>query len=461
MRRILALGGALILSASCALASEYGDQLANLRTIYGDHLAKIESEAGKKLEAWPVSYTNGLLQLKTAHQQKGDLEGWQAVTTELKRFAEDAEITEDHLVTKPNDLRSLQTHFKDVVQKCSLDKSGDILSLTDKYVSRLEAVQKKLTIEGLMEDAIAYNAEIRRVKSSPTFTAAEFEVAAYEAAQARVERPVDNGPDGNAEPHPVTNTPTAPLPREGRLIGNCRVYPGNGPFVEGRRYKPLVLKATSRGRTLRKISVQARTAQQDSAGRNEWSGSRTDQTHTHLRVQLRTLSGLEVTAPIIAIQLFSRSVTRKGNVAPTQLAGHRVDLPALDASSLTVDCPAVKTAKWSESVYSSYSGSDKKGNEFYGTVITVFDSGGNMLYQAAAGNALDDLAPSDPPKLPTVSTEDPQVRLGRLEQVYYAAMREHRHNGGQELRRKMEEARVAYMEAKRVAGEAQDAPAED
>jgi len=456
MKNTLALGTALILLSVCALASEHGDRLANLRTIYAEQIEKIQSESDKKLEAWPVSYTNGLLQLQSAHQRQGDLEGWQTVTTELKRFAEDGDITEDCIVKKPDDLRGLQVRFRDAAQQYSLERSREILSLTDKYVSRLEAMQRKLTIEGQMDDAIACSAEIRRVKSNPAFTAAEFEVAAFETGKAREEGPTNGSSGGDTARPSLPRTPSAPLPREGKLIGTCRVYPGNGPVVEGRRYKRLVLKPTPAARTLRKFSVQASTAQRNSTGRTgSYGGTRTDQTHTHLRVQLRTLSGLDVPAPVVVIQLFSRSVARKGNVVPSQLAGHCVDLPSLDASSVTIDCPEVKTAKWEMSPYSDYYSPGKKGNEFYGAIISVFDSQGGLLYQAAAGNALDDFAPTEPPKRRSAATDNPQATLGKLEQAYYSAMREYRHKGGSERRKEAEEAREAFLEAQRAARESE------
>jgi hypothetical protein len=460
MRKKLALLTALVLASACALASEYRDKLDNLRNIYAEHLERIESESGKKMASWPDSYTDGLRQLQSARQQKGDLDGWQAVTTELKRFAEEGDITEDCIVAKPEALRELQTRFRNVVQKYSLEKSEEILSLADMYVSRLETAQKKLTIEGLMEDAIAYNTEIRRVKASPAFTAAEFEVAAYEAAKARREQTPESDEGDDTPPPSPPKIASSPLTREGRLIGSCRAYSGSGPAVAGRRYKRLVLKPTPAARTLRKVSVQASTAQSESTGRAGEYGSKTDQTHTLLRLQLRTLSGLDVTSPVVVIQLFSRSIARKGNVEPSQLAGHRLDLPSLDSSTVTIDCPEVKTAKWDDR-YSYYSSSsEKKGNEFYGVLISVFDHEGTLLYQAASGNALDDLAPTTPPKRKPAATADPRAALGRLEQAYYSAMREHRHRGGSERRKAMEEARDAFLEAKRAADRA-EGPEED
>ncbi len=455
MRKTLALRTVLVLVSAYAVASEYGDKLANLRTIYAEHLERIESESGKKLTSWPASYTSGLRQLQSTYQQKGDLDSWQNATAELKRFAEEGDITEGCIVLKPDGLRELQVRFRDVVQKYSLERSEEILSLTEMYVARLEAAQKKLTIEGLMEDAIAYNAEIRRVKSSPAFTAAEFEVAAYEAAKAREEQATEDDPENPVPPPPPSGTPIKPLSREGRLIGSCRVYSGNGPMTEGRRYKRLVLKPTDAARTLRKLSVQASTAQKSSAGRTTTSSyysAKVDYTHTYLRVQLRTLSGLDVSAPLVYIQLFSRSVARKGNVTPSQLAGHAVALPGLDAATVTIDCPEVKTGKY-EDRYSSYSSSStKKGGEFYGILISVFDAQGALLYQAASGNALNDFAPTKPPKTKSSASEGAQSALSQLEQDYYAAMRKYRHEGGSERQKAMTEARQAYLEARREAG---------
>ena len=80
---------AIILLGTCVTVLAAGTKLEQLRNSYENALKKIKLEAINKTNEAPLAYLNALEGLQKKKQMAGDLDGWQAVSKEIKRFQDD------------------------------------------------------------------------------------------------------------------------------------------------------------------------------------------------------------------------------------------------------------------------------------------------------------------------------------------------------------------------------------
>jgi len=376
------------------------ERLLSLQAIYEEHLATLETEHTKQLADWPRDYTQRVQFLQKKYQKAGDLEGWTKARDELNRFGDARTISEADLVKEPADLRKVQTTYLNKGRELELERNQRIIDLAKQYTARIEKYQKRLTIRGNMEDALAYNAEIKRIRTSPEVTAAEFDLA---------ERELQTNPpetDVTGEPLDPTNPAVPPADaavptKDGTIIPGAVVFLGSPPTLKERMDR-IVLKSTTQARMLRGLTARAALHDSDSSyTRTESYSSSTKRkyvkTANTVYVSLRAVSSkASVTAARIVIQVFSKSVSEKGSVDAKQERIARVRLAELGTDWITVATPRVNITRYTRE--SSYSGSSRGGREFYGIVVSVFDGDGKLVYQGFEGNALEKLAPGEVPK---------------------------------------------------------------
>ena len=163
------------------------DRLTALTGEYDRSLTEIQTEYQAKLSAWPGAYVDALKDLQQKRQKSGDFEGWAAVKAEIARFAEDPGLLpeDDTTDTVCAELGALQHRFRGQLGRYRLERSRKLLASANRQLAALAGLQKKLTIQGEMDEAAEVNTEIKRVRSSPEFLAAEAEVQAANAETAR------------------------------------------------------------------------------------------------------------------------------------------------------------------------------------------------------------------------------------------------------------------------------------
>jgi hypothetical protein len=96
-------------------------------------------------------------------QKAGDLEGWMFVKKELERFEKEENIPAESSDDCPAVVKKLQDKYRPRIAGSSKgDKTGTI---TKKYLESLEALKRKLTIDGKIQEALEVKAEIEKVSS--------------------------------------------------------------------------------------------------------------------------------------------------------------------------------------------------------------------------------------------------------------------------------------------------------
>ncbi|HEV7404869.1 MAG TPA: hypothetical protein VGO11_18145 [Chthoniobacteraceae bacterium] len=141
----------------------------------------IAAERAKWMTALDAWYTAGLEKLLADRSAAGDLDGVIALKTERTRFSAQGEMTADQLNAMPGTLRTFYETYQ-----ASFKKTGDELArrtaaANQKHVADLEALQRRVTMTGNIEQAL----KVKSVKENflkPPAPAAPLAVAPVEPA---------------------------------------------------------------------------------------------------------------------------------------------------------------------------------------------------------------------------------------------------------------------------------------
>lgn len=157
-------------------APEEIPSLDALRQDYEQALQKVQMESGVAAGK-AGQYAKALAALADKLQKDGDLEGLLAAKKEKERFDKAKQVPEETPADLPPAVAKLQTDYRKSVSQSETDRNTAILTLTGKYVARLDALKKQLTMQGQIDEALKLKAEGERAKTSPVVASAEFALA--------------------------------------------------------------------------------------------------------------------------------------------------------------------------------------------------------------------------------------------------------------------------------------------
>lgn len=154
------------LAALCAAPCACGQQteLQQLKSKYGDDMLAIEVEAAANHAAVLAAYTNDLELLRRRFQQAGELDSLKAVLAEVARVQTEGSLPAS-LAAAPG-LRMLVTTYQKRMQSTATQRAQKIVLRGSQYDGALEALQRKLTREGNLDEATAVQAERESFKAS-------------------------------------------------------------------------------------------------------------------------------------------------------------------------------------------------------------------------------------------------------------------------------------------------------
>jgi hypothetical protein len=147
--------------------------MAPLRARYQEQLDGIAADYESKLKLWPAKYKTSLEDLMAQFQKQGSYDDWQKAKNELDRFDADQQMQAKDVVPQPPRLAKLQQDHLALLSEHRKVRATSVIKAAEELIAKLEAMQKKHTLEGSMEVAAAVNAEIKQVRSSPEYSAAK------------------------------------------------------------------------------------------------------------------------------------------------------------------------------------------------------------------------------------------------------------------------------------------------
>ena len=177
-----------------------------LADVFRTEVVKASQQYADAIKNQPGVQQTQLAALQKKLQDAGDLDGYLAVTKEVKRFAEALkaepdpfekipELPESALVEKPEALRALQDQYLKAHKDKSDVRTKKVEDLARGYVTQMEVVQKDLTIKGRIHEAIAVKKEIERIRKG-----IEDKTFVQQALNAAPAKPVSGTPEPVAAP---------------------------------------------------------------------------------------------------------------------------------------------------------------------------------------------------------------------------------------------------------------------
>ena len=133
------------------------DVKAEMAALAAAHKADLDDGAAgyKKwtsdLQAW---YVAGLDKLQGETLKAGDLEGVLAFKAERERIAAGAETTQEQTQAMPAKLGKLRAAYESARKKVAGEAARRKAAASGKYLANLEALQKRLTVGGDLDDAL-------------------------------------------------------------------------------------------------------------------------------------------------------------------------------------------------------------------------------------------------------------------------------------------------------------------
>ena len=371
-----------------------GATLTELRDVYETHLLKIRDECAVKTKEWSATYAKALQAYRETAQRAGDLDGLTSANGEMKRFKSSGTLAKQHLVTQPAGLRALQQKAVKDLAAYPLERDRAIVSLVERYVTRLESEKKRLTKAGKVSEALDMNAEIKRVEASPAVADARFNLALQPSSEpTKPVRPPSTVPK---RPEPKPAKPVKPVKAR-----NGMVYP-NGlrpDSIKGVTVRRQSLSATANNPLARSVSVSLSSG--NTKGSSSYRAGGRPYYHT---IEVRTAkSDDELKSLKVYIDYFSKKqksyYSSGGKLTPNREETHSFKLDRVTGETTTIvpnSIPSRSSSSYSSSSSSSYYYSTWYYRDYYGVIVTVFSGDNVLLYQGATAASLRNLGRTAP-----------------------------------------------------------------
>ena len=185
MKRLLA-GVFLVVSSLPLLAQEPAAtnefDLNVVSKRYSDTWRQIETLRHERLSAAKTQYLAVLDKLYQKAISKGDLDEVIAVKAEKDRILTDVTPTGAECAAMPEDLKKNRASYDQNSARVVKEQGDQLRQVYDKYKKMLELQEKKLTLQGRVDDALAVRAEKDRMSDDLPDAAVDQPVVATPAA---------------------------------------------------------------------------------------------------------------------------------------------------------------------------------------------------------------------------------------------------------------------------------------
>jgi hypothetical protein len=345
--------------------------------MYESGIKKYEEDYLRQKQQACMKYINLLKNKQKTLQAAGDLDGWAAFNKEQKRFINKPIV--ESAVSSPASLRKVQTAYIRHLTQLEQKKNTNTIALRNKYIAKLESLQKKWTKEGDFNAAFAAKDEIRKMKS-------EAAASLTEESQTSSGQEDNNGANDNETEKVDIKAPTHNITRSD---GSVIYPPGISPRAVGLVQKPVVLSRTKASPWPSVISARINVSS-DKPGSSSRLGHSTYGTSTasiRVRISVRTSqSGIIKSNIRTVMQYYSKSGS--GSSIPSVIATRNVTVPYVASKFVTIDLPPVKvtTSTYRSSSHRRVIGGDS--DKIYGYVLSIFDNKGNLLYQGTSRKSM-------------------------------------------------------------------------
>jgi hypothetical protein len=204
---------------------------AILAAAYKADMGDVAADYEKWVAALKNWYLAGLEKLQGERTKAGDLDGALAFKGEHERIAGDAETTQDQMQAMPPPLGKLRAAYEQALKKINEEVARRKEVARSKHLANLEALQKRLTIRGELDEALIVMKEKDRFAAEMADAAAVGLVKPLEAPGSPATTPSTKPPDQDAS---TSAAPPATLLASGlgvEQISDLVNQPGGFPIA--------------------------------------------------------------------------------------------------------------------------------------------------------------------------------------------------------------------------------------
>jgi hypothetical protein len=158
---IFVLGSLPLMAQEPAATNEFDLNVVSKK--YSDTWRQIEGRGEERLSAMKTQYLTSLDTLYQKAISKGDLDGVIAVKSERDRILTDVSPTDAERAALPEEIKKLRSSYDQNSARVAKEQGDQLRQLYDKYKKTLELQEKKLTLLGRVDDALAIRAEKERM----------------------------------------------------------------------------------------------------------------------------------------------------------------------------------------------------------------------------------------------------------------------------------------------------------
>lgn len=151
---LLLLGSAVYLASGIPAVAELPEEARRLHTTMERAIGACRDRMLAERIAASAQYSNSLAQAAEQCRRNGDLDGVLAITGEQKLLAGDGVIPEEDAEGSSPTLRRLRESYRASAGAIADRFAKQKQLLMTRYVEELEALKKRLTVEGSIQDAV-------------------------------------------------------------------------------------------------------------------------------------------------------------------------------------------------------------------------------------------------------------------------------------------------------------------
>jgi len=158
--------GIVVLLLTVMIGQADDSRLVRARAVYQQGMAEVYQSALKQLLEGPKEFTASLVALEKAYQRAGDLNNLLLVRTERERFVEEQAPSMMVVSADCPKLASRQQSYIEKQERIKQDRAKGFEDVRARFRSSMLSLQKVLTKEGKIDEALAISDELQRVEAA-------------------------------------------------------------------------------------------------------------------------------------------------------------------------------------------------------------------------------------------------------------------------------------------------------
>jgi hypothetical protein len=386
-------------STLCLLSAASAMTLDEMKTRFSQEMEKVESTKAEQHQELKKMYLQALLRYESGARRQGDLDGVQAVRTEIARV-ENSETLTPAMLTEPPELQKMGQVVNRKLAAFDQEANGKIAAMVTSVEAFTETRATELTRQGSIQEAVEWREWGRGLRKRPEIASAVEAGRSVFDAQTADTVPQEDAPAlFRQRPAKVVSEQPRDFPRLPALY-----VAGSEPEGDEKRITTSTPSAQGAGSAL--LQVRLKLIEEDkilSRRDTSWYDYK-HKSHLYVgRLEFSPIPGKSMERSLIVFDLYKRGkgsdreiIRTEGMVMPPMTSGTRW---VADSGSYEYE------TRERDSRYSGYDYEQASADEFYGFIVSIFDQEGTLVLQRASERMLGEFARTTPPD----DFDDPQT----------------------------------------------------